>query len=123
MAHDPGEPSGCQLASPLVPGLEMCVRELATGGHPGLVAIRVLGLLTTVYMGHRYFDLDLKCIIYHLLPGSCRPIMITIGFECTCDRIRRLFTHSQIVAECHKYRVSAILDRRIKGHCGDPPFS
>ncbi|CAP79218.1 hypothetical protein PCH_Pc06g02250 [Penicillium rubens Wisconsin 54-1255] len=114
MAHDPGEPSGCQLASPLVPGLEMPrdPEQLTPGELP-----------TAVDAGHRYFDLDLKCIIYHLLPGSCRPIMITIGFECTCDRTRRLFTHSQIVAECHKYRVSAILDRRIKGHCGDPPFS
>ena len=43
--------------------------KLSTGGRPGLVTIRVLGLLTTVYMGHMYFDLDLKCIIYRLPPN------------------------------------------------------
>jgi hypothetical protein len=87
------------------------------------VAIRVLGLLTTVYIGLRYFDLDLKCIIYYLLPASCRPIMITIGFECSCDRIRRLFTYNQIIAECYKYCVSAILDRRIKATAGTYPLA
>jgi hypothetical protein len=46
--------------------------------------------------------------------------MITIGFERSCDRIRRLFTHNQIVAECHKYRLSAILDRRMKGPLRGP---
>jgi hypothetical protein len=48
---------------------------------------------------------------YCLLP---RPIMITIGLECPSDRIHRLFTHNQIVAECHKYRVDAILNRCIE---------
>ncbi|CDM27570.1 unnamed protein product [Penicillium roqueforti FM164] len=65
-------------------------------------------------MGHRYFDLDLKYIIYRLLPAFCRPIMITTGFNYSCDRIHRLFTHNQIVAECHKYCVRAILNSRIK---------
>ncbi|CRL29474.1 unnamed protein product [Penicillium camemberti] len=48
-----------------------------------------------------------------ILPALCQPIYRNC-YGVPFNRIRRLFTHNQIVAECHKNCIRAILDGRIE---------
>lgn len=64
-------------------------------------------------MGCKYFDLDLNCLLIAYYQRLVN-LFIVIAMECPFNRIHRLFTHNQMVAECQKYCIRAILDGRIE---------